>query len=83
LEIFFFFDNRFPQLVRTISTMKRKRTEELIFVTGNENKLKEVQAIIGDSIKIVAHKLDCKALFSLFNSSIYISFKLQSLKFST
>ncbi|KAI9219087.1 inosine triphosphate pyrophosphatase [Blastocladiella britannica] len=30
----------------------------LTFVTGNQNKLREVQAILGDSIAIVSHKLD-------------------------
>uniref|UniRef100_A0A7S4CSV4 Inosine triphosphate pyrophosphatase n=1 Tax=Eutreptiella gymnastica TaxID=73025 RepID=A0A7S4CSV4_9EUGL len=32
------------------------------FVTGNKNKLKEVQAILGDSIDVVSHKVDLPEL---------------------
>ncbi|KAI9155957.1 nucleoside triphosphate pyrophosphohydrolase ham1 [Blastocladiella emersonii ATCC 22665] len=34
------------------------RAAPLAFVTGNQNKLREVQAILGDSVAIEAHKLD-------------------------
>lgn len=33
---------------------------EVVFVTGNENKWKEVQAILGDGIRVIRAKLDCK-----------------------
>jgi inosine/xanthosine triphosphate pyrophosphatase family protein len=32
----------------------------IIFVTGNKNKLKEVQAILGTKYEVIAHKVDCK-----------------------
>lgn len=32
---------------------------EVTFVTGNENKWREVQAILGDSIRVNRAKLDC------------------------
>ncbi|KAL2913112.1 nucleoside triphosphate pyrophosphohydrolase ham1 [Polyrhizophydium stewartii] len=35
---------------------------EIVFVTGNQNKLREVQAIIGTSLPLRAHKLDLPEL---------------------
>lgn len=32
----------------------------LVFVTGNQNKLKEVQQILGDQFNVIAKKIDCK-----------------------
>lgn len=36
----------------------------LVFVTGNPNKLKEVQQILGDHFNVVSEKIDCKAFFT-------------------
>eukprot|EP01120_Amphizonella_sp_Union-15-10_P015182 TRINITY_DN773_c0_g1_i2.p1 TRINITY_DN773_c0_g1~~TRINITY_DN773_c0_g1_i2.p1 ORF type:complete len:238 (-),score=57.27 TRINITY_DN773_c0_g1_i2:35-655(-) len=41
---------------------KRLREDPLVFVTGNQNKLKEVQAILGDHITIVANAIDLPEL---------------------
>ncbi len=35
---------------------------KVIFVTGNKNKLKEVQAIIGELVEVDNRKLDCKLI---------------------
>lgn len=32
----------------------------LVFVTGNKNKLSEVQAILNGVIDVESHKIDCK-----------------------
>jgi inosine/xanthosine triphosphate pyrophosphatase family protein len=32
----------------------------IIFVTGNKNKLSEVQAILGTKFDVIGHKIDCK-----------------------
>ncbi|CAG8454535.1 4314_t:CDS:2 [Ambispora leptoticha] len=38
--------------------MASKELRRLVFVTGNKNKLAEVQAILGTSVNLVDHKLD-------------------------
>ena len=35
-------------------------TKSIIFVTGNKNKLAEVQSILGKKYKVISHKVDRK-----------------------
>ncbi|KAL1917761.1 uncharacterized protein VTP21DRAFT_3595 [Calcarisporiella thermophila] len=36
--------------------------KKLVFVTGNKNKLAEVQAILGDALELIPHKLDLEEI---------------------
>ncbi|CAI2187205.1 2620_t:CDS:2 [Funneliformis geosporum] len=38
--------------------MATKKPHKLVFVTGNSNKLKEVQTILGSTVNLINHKLD-------------------------
>jgi len=44
---------------------KKMKISEITFVTGNAKKLEEFQAIIGDTFRVVSHKLDRESLSSL------------------
>jgi len=41
---------------------KKMKISEITFVTGNAKKLEEFQAIIGDTFRVVSHKLDRESL---------------------
>ena len=43
-----------------------KKSKQVTFVTGNENKLKEVKAILGDEFPLVSKDVDCKLNYYLF-----------------
>ena len=51
---------------RTMST-KEKLSKPITFVTGNQNKLREVSAIIGDSIALTNASIDRTLALSLCN----------------
>lgn len=52
--------------------IKKMKITEVTFVTGNAKKVEEVQAIIGDSLKVVPHKVDrMSSPFSVDPSSHY------------
>lgn len=37
---------------------------KVVFVTGNKNKLREVQQILGDAVEVQNHELDCTCTVS-------------------
>lgn len=51
--------NWIPQLSYLWKMSKHIVKKSIIFVTGNKNKLKEVEEILGKFVTVKAHKLDC------------------------
>ncbi|RUP47830.1 hypothetical protein BC936DRAFT_145283 [Jimgerdemannia flammicorona] len=51
-----------PPLTQLRRVMATKGLQKLVFVTGNKNKLAEVQTILEGAVDLVPHKLDLPEL---------------------